>query len=134
MTRPFPPGRIGLKQLLSEAQVSKNTFFLKYRNDPVFAQLLDIREDRDQRLHFAANAGQILAAHRGDKPRHGNAGRSPHRPCPACGASLHPRLVACVACGKELALASLPTETPRRSTAKTNYLRSAQLDGLRNAC
>ena len=59
MSRPFPLGRIGLKQFLAEAEISKNTFFVRFRYDPTSVRLLDIQE-RDHRLHFPADAGRRL--------------------------------------------------------------------------
>ena len=121
MPRPFPPGRIGLKQFLADAGISKNTFHLKYRNAPEYIVLLDIDEDRDHRLHFPADAGHRLRALRGKAP-HGNTGRKPSRPCPACGRALHPRHTACVHCYH--VLESEVSTVPRaRSTADANFER-----------
>ncbi len=136
MPRPFAPGRVGLKQFLVQAGISKNTFFLRYRYEPRFVRLLDIQEDRDHRLHFPAEAGQRLRELRG-KPRHGNAGRAPQRPCPSCGATLHPRHVACIACGWEATVHGRADERARtsasRSTAMMNYRRSEELEALRRS-
>jgi hypothetical protein len=131
MARSFPPGRIGLKQFLADAEISKNTFFLRYRHDPKYVALLDIREDRDHRLHFPMDAGHRLRNLR-DKPRHGNAGRVPRRPCPSCGAILHPRHTACVGCGASVTpSAHAPEITRRRSTAIANFRRGGELRALR---
>lgn len=82
----LPHSRIRLETLLAKAEISKNTVFRLYRYNPAVALLLDIQEDRDHHLHFAADAGQ-----------------APKRPCPGCGANLHPRHTACVACDFDLA-------------------------------
>lgn len=125
----LPPGRIGLKVLLADAEISKNTFFRNFRYDRTVAQLLDIQEDRDHRLHFPADAGHRLRAYRG-KARHGNAGRSPGRPCPSCGAALHPRHTACIKCGRNLTRSNA-TVTPRHSTSVVNFKRREELKALR---
>ena len=124
MSRPFPPGRVGLAQLLVDAGISKNTFHLRYRNDPEYIVLLDIEEDRDHRLHFPADAGHRLRARRGKAP-HGNRGRTPGRPCPECGHTLHPRHHACTRCWHVLVTAGEDGApmVARRSTSQVNFER-----------
>jgi hypothetical protein len=125
----LPHDRVRLKTVLAQAGISKNTYFRLYRYNPDVARLLDIQEDRDHHLHFAADAGQRLREYRGKAP-HGNIGRAPTRPCPSCGETLHPRHTACVECGFDLAPSS-GESTPKRSTAMTNFKRAEELRRLR---
>lgn len=132
-TRPFPKGRIGLKQLLADAAIAKPTFFARYRYDPVYVELLDIDEDRDHRLHFPADAGMRLKALRNKAP-HGNKGRGPQRVCPQCTQVLPTRYVACDQCGAVFdQRPGSEQSSPRRRTAEVNFTRREELERLKRA-
>jgi len=131
MARSFPSGRIGLRQLLTDASLSKNTFLRRYRNDPAVAVLLDIAEDRDHRLHFPVEAGEVLKRLHG-KGAHGNRGRKPQRPCPECSAPLHPCHRACNECGHVLVSDEVAGSRPKGSTAERNFKRRDDLRQLKD--
>lgn len=126
MPRPFPAGRVGLKTFLTSAGISKNTFFLKYRHNSFWIALLDIDEDRDHRLHFPYDAGEMLHAMRG-KPEHGNRGRRPQRRCPDCGTEAHPRHAVCAGCERPLLSPRDPDPATEKSTAVRNGARRDML-------
>lgn len=131
MSRPFPPRRIGLTELLTHAGITKNTFFRRYRHDPAVAVLLDIEEDRDHRLHFPAEAGEVLKRLHG-KPAHGNQGRKPQRACPECSAPLHPCHRVCGECGHVLVSDEVVANRPKWSAAERNFMRRDDLRQLKD--
>jgi hypothetical protein len=82
--------------------MSKGTFFVRYRNNPAFAELLDIQEDKFHHLHLPVSAAAELRRLRPTKETHGNWGRVPQRDCPSCGHFAHTRHKTCGSCGYQL--------------------------------
>jgi len=95
----FPAGRCGTDEFCRIAGIGRTTFLTKYRPDPYYVELFDIRIDKLGRLNMSVRAARKWGVSRmGQRPRHGNAGRSPQRPCPACAALIHPRINMCPEC------------------------------------
>lgn len=94
----IPPTHISLREFLIAAGMSRGTFFLNYRHNPAYADLLDVRMDRMHRIWLATAAAEALRTRRQGKATHGNRGRSPVRICPKCGHRGHPRHRTCLGC------------------------------------
>ena len=96
------PTRCTLAEFLRDTAMSKGTFFLRYRHNPAYAALLDIRTDRMHRLWISRDAVTAIRAERASKETHGNRGRCAVRICVECGVGGHPRHTWCRGCGKPL--------------------------------
>ena len=96
------PTRCTLAEFLRDTAMSKGTFFLRYRHNPAYAALLDIRTDRMHRLWIRRDAVTAIRAERASKETHGNRGRCAVRTCGECGVGGHPRHTWCRGCGKPL--------------------------------
>ena len=92
------PTRCSLSDFLRAAAMSKGTFFLRYRHNPEYAALLDIRTDRMHRLWIRRDAVAVIRAERASKATHGNRGRCAVRTCAACGCEGHPGHTWCRGC------------------------------------
>jgi endogenous inhibitor of DNA gyrase (YacG/DUF329 family) len=97
----FPAGRLGTKAFCRVAGIGRTSFLTKYRPDPKYIELFDIKLDALGRLNMSERAAQRYAHQRaGGRPPHGNAGRSPQRKCPHCSEKIHPRRKRCPHCGR----------------------------------
>lgn len=95
----FPAGRCGTDEFCRIAGLSKTIFFTRYRQDPHYIQLFDIRVDALNRLNMSVRAARRWGAQRAGRTAHGNAGRFPSVPCGACQQRIHPRAKVCANCG-----------------------------------
>ena len=100
-SREIPSTHVKLREFLVLSGMSKGTFFLGYRHDPMRTELLDIRTDRMHHIWLARRAAEVLREERRAKESHGNRGRAPVRICIHCGHRGHPRHRACIACLEE---------------------------------
>jgi hypothetical protein len=98
----FPEGRCGTDEFCRLAGLAKTTFFVRYRQDPHYIELWDIRVDSLGRLNFSVSAARRFGQQRAGGRVHGNAGRFPSRPCPYCTKPIHPRVLVCKHCGRWL--------------------------------
>lgn len=95
----FPAGRLGTSAFCAVAGIGRTSFLTKFRPKPDYIELFDIRLDALGRLNMSERAARTYARQRaGGRPPHGNTGRSPARPCPACGEAIHPRVNVCPKC------------------------------------
>lgn len=88
-----------LKEFLQGVGISKGTFFPRYRFNPDYAAVLDVKSDRMHRVWFARKAIAVIRAERVRKESHGNRGRASARVCGVCQHPGHPRHAFCRACG-----------------------------------
>ncbi|HEY0970900.1 MAG TPA: hypothetical protein VGE02_08020 [Gemmatimonadales bacterium] len=99
----FPAGRLGTSAFCAVAGIGRTSFLTKYRPDPRYVELFDIRLDALGRLNMSERAARTYARQRaGGRPPHGNAGRSPQRDCPHCGEKIHPRRKQCPHCERAI--------------------------------
>jgi hypothetical protein len=77
MMRTLPPHRCSLVEFPEFARISKGTFFVRYRHNRAYADLLDIQEDKFHRLHLPVSAAHELLRLRPTNETHGNRGRVP---------------------------------------------------------
>lgn len=102
----IPTTHISLPEFLKEASMSRCTFFTRYRNDPAYADMLDVRTDRMHRIWLARSAATALRDARRAKASHGNRGKAPVRICSTCGYKGHPRHQHCHNCFSDFSPAS----------------------------
>ena len=96
----FPAGRCGTDEFCRIAGLSKSIFHVRYRTDPFYLELFDIRVDALNRLNMSVRAARRFGEQRAGQRPHGLTGRSPKAPCPNCGGKIHPRVKVCPLCGK----------------------------------
>ena len=96
------PTRCTLAEFLRDTAMRKGTFFPRYRHNPVYAALLDIRTDRMHRLWIRRDAVAVIRAERASKATLGNRGRCAVRTCVECGFEGHPHHTWCRGCGNKL--------------------------------
>jgi len=94
----FPAGRCGTAEFCRVAGLCKTTFHTRYRQDPFYIELFDIRVDDLNRLNLSVRAARRFGEQRMGQRPHGNAGRFPTHPCPKCGGAIHPRVKICPLC------------------------------------
>lgn len=96
----FPQGRVGTTQFCEITGLGRTTFLMKYRPDPYYIELFDIRIDALNRLNMSEKAARAFARTRIGKRPHGNTGRFHGVPCPHCTASIAPNAKKCRTCGR----------------------------------
>lgn len=99
-TNPAPDTHCSVKEFLRLSSMSRSTFFTKYRYDPAYAALLDVKTDRMHCVWLSRQAAAVIRAERVHKESHGNRGKAPVRRCTSCKYDGHPRHTFCHACGK----------------------------------
>ena len=92
------PTRCTLAEFLRDTAISKGTSFPRYRHNPAYAALLDIRTDRMHRLWIRRDAVVVIRAERASKATRVNRGRCAVRTCTECGFEGHPRHTWCRGC------------------------------------
>jgi hypothetical protein len=89
-----------IKEFLEQVGMSKGTFFPRYRFNPAYAAVLDLKTDRMHRVWIARSAVAVIRAERIQKESHGNRGKASVRVCGFCQHDGHPRHTFCRACGE----------------------------------
>ena len=102
MPAKFPAGRCGTATFCRIAGLCKTTFATRYRKDPYYMELFDIRMDGLNRLNMSLSAARRFGEQRAGQRPHGNTGRFPTHPCPHCGGKIHPRVNICPLCQKRV--------------------------------
>jgi|GEM_PF-3013176 len=89
-----------IKEFLQKVRMSKGTFFPRYRFNPAYIALLDIKMDHMHRVLIARSAVAVIRAERIQKESHGNRGKLSVRVCGSCQHDGHPRHRYCRGCGQ----------------------------------
>jgi hypothetical protein len=116
----FPQGRVGTTQFCEITGLGRTTFLMKYRPDPYYIELFDLRIDAHNRLNMSEKAARAFARTRIGKRPHGNTGRFHGVPCPHCAASIAPNARKCRACGGAICKGQPGGEDPANHLATTS--------------
>ena len=94
----FPTGRCGTKRFCEVTGLARTTFLTRYRIDPYYIELFDIRIDVLNRLNMSEKAARAFGQLRAGNRPLGRVQRVPDVRCPQCDVLVAARRRICPGC------------------------------------